>query len=627
MPRLWYFLRGKGAAFLDSKITIMKNLFLSLSALLLLQFAGKAQTNTFPTTGSAGIGTLTPNTSSVIDMASTTQGMLAPRMNKTQRDAIATPATGLLIYQTNATPGFYFYDGSGWKPISTKGATTALNNLTTTSINQSLLPNADNTIDLGSPSLRWNEIYVNSVKFLDGTTQSTAATGGGSYTAGTGISIAGSVISNTGDTDASNDVTTTTNHSGDITGVYSNLQIGSGTVGTAEIADGTVSSTDIANGTIAAADLSSMGATSGQVMQYNGTSWLATTPTAGAETDPQVGTISTDLVPKWNGTALVSGAIADDGDNISVGWNSGIVSNASASFYNNESVFADEDIALKAVDQTVSVSGIATQYAYANLGYNTTGLAFLDAPVSHAGVWAQIPATGNGAAVYAQNFSTSTNNYSVVARTTGAGTTNYGVYAKASGATTNYAGYFDGDVTVVGNDQTLTVQGTDPYIQMVSGGEDVGYVRADGEDIMLALNAGNDDGKVILRTNGVNRMYINDNGDIVMGSSTVLPKSGYKLSVDGKVVCEELLVQLAPWPDYVFNEDYKLKTLSEVETYIQDNNRLPGIPSATEVETNGLNVGDMQKLMMEKIEELTLYMIELQKQNEALKAEIEALKN
>ena len=143
---------------------------------------------------------------------------------------------------------------------------------------------------------------------------------------------------------------------------------------------------------------------------------------------------------------------------------------------------------------------------------------------------------------------------------------------------------------------------------------------------MVALNAGNDDGKLILRTNGVNRMYINDNGDIVMGSSTVVPKAGYKLSVDGKVVCEELLVQLSPWPDYVFKPDYKLASLLEVEQYIQKNNHLPGIPTAAEVESEGLNVGQMQQLMMEKIEELTLYMIDLKKENDVLKAEVEALK-
>ncbi len=600
---------------------------LSIILFVITQIKISAQTNTFPSTGSAGIGTIAPAASSILEMQSTNQGMLVPRMTKTQRDAILSPATGLLIFQTNSTPGFYYYTGAAWTAVSAKGANTALANLSpTTAINAALLPNANNTLDLGSSILNWNEIYVNAIKFMDGTTQSTAG-GGATYTAGTGISIAGSVISNTGDTNAADDLTTATNHSGDVTGLYNNLQIGSGAVGTTEIADGTVSSTDILNATIAAADLSAMGATSGQVMQYNGASWVATTPAAGAETDPQVGTLSTDRVARWDGTALSNGGIVDDGDNISIGWNSGINSAVSAAFYNNEGIFVEEDIALKAVDQTVSAGGTATVLAYANLGYNTTGLIFLDAPVSHTGVWGNATSTSNGAAVYANGASTGTSNYGVVAKSVGSGgTTNYGIWAKASGASTNYAGYFDGDVEVTGTDQIFTVSGTNPYIQMANGGSNIGYLRANGSDLMLATNSGVT-GKLILRANGINSMFIDQNGNIVMGSTAVLPKSGYKLSVDGKVVCEELLVQLSPWPDYVFNSDYDLKPLSEVATYIEENNRLPGIPAAEEIETEGLNVGEMQKLMMEKIEELTLYMINLQQENIELNAELDALNN
>ncbi|HYK47455.1 MAG TPA: hypothetical protein VEV83_19900 [Parafilimonas sp.] len=70
--------------------------------------------NTFPSTGAAGIGTTTPNASSLLEIKSTTKGMLIPRMTLTQRNAIATPATGLLTYQTNSTPGFYYYSGTAW---------------------------------------------------------------------------------------------------------------------------------------------------------------------------------------------------------------------------------------------------------------------------------------------------------------------------------------------------------------------------------------------------------------------------------------------------------------------------------------------------------------------------------
>jgi hypothetical protein len=100
---------------------------------------------------------------------------------------------------------------------------------------------------------------------------------------------------------------------------------------------------------------------------------------------------------------------------------------------------------------------------------------------------------------------------------------------------------------------------------------------------------------------------------------TTLSPGGYKLAVDGKAICTELVVRLVPnWPDYVFAKNYKLRGLDEVEDFIKKNNHLPGIPSAKTIETTGLGLGEMQKLQMEKIEELTLYIIELKKEMEKL---------
>ena len=76
--------------------------------------------NTFPSTGAAGIGTTSPNTSSLLEIKSTSKGILIPRMTKTQRDAIVSPAQGLLIYQTNSAQGFYYYDGSSWNAVTPK---------------------------------------------------------------------------------------------------------------------------------------------------------------------------------------------------------------------------------------------------------------------------------------------------------------------------------------------------------------------------------------------------------------------------------------------------------------------------------------------------------------------------
>lgn len=127
-----------------------------------------AQTNTFPTTGSAGIGTTDPNPSALLEISSTTKGILVPRMTKSQRDAIVSPATGLLIYQTNLTPGFYFFDGTSWGAVAPKNsANKSLNNLTSpTAVGVTLQPNADNTVDLGAATFSWKDLYVDGIGYL-----------------------------------------------------------------------------------------------------------------------------------------------------------------------------------------------------------------------------------------------------------------------------------------------------------------------------------------------------------------------------------------------------------------------------------------------------------------------------
>lgn len=121
---------------------------------------------------------------------------------------------------------------------------------------------------------------------------------------------------------------------------------------------------------------------------------------------------------------------------------------------------------------------------------------------------------------------------------------------------------------------------------------------------------------------GESLFYINNNGNVGIGINA--PDS--KLSVNGKIHCKEVLVDLVGWPDYVFGNKYQLPTLAEVEKSILEKGHLPNVPSAKEMETNGLNVSQTIKLQQEKIEELTLYIIAQNKTNEKQSQEIEALK-
>lgn len=115
-------------------------------------------------------------------------------------------------------------------------------------------------------------------------------------------------------------------------------------------------------------------------------------------------------------------------------------------------------------------------------------------------------------------------------------------------------------------------------------------------------------------------------GQVTIGTYT--PAVGYKLSIRGKAICEELKVQLnGSWPDYVFDSKYQLLPLDELEKKVMEQKHLPGIMPASVIELdNGFEVGDMQKRVVEKVEEMYRYMFEMNRENKALKAELGDLK-
>ena len=131
-----------------------------------------------------------------------------------------------------------------------------------------------------------------------------------------------------------------------------------------------------------------------------------------------------------------------------------------------------------------------------------------------------------------------------------------------------------------------------------------------------------DSSDLVFKTNLIERLRIKANGKIGINTSYI--PDGYKLAVNGKILTEEVEVRFrGDWPDYVFGKEFKKMKLMEVENYLLANHHLPGIPSSAEIKENGYSLGDMDAKLLQKIEELTLYIIELQKKVDVVEVNVE----
>ena len=202
----------------------------------------------------------------------------------------------------------------------------------------------------------------------------------------------------------------------------------------------------------------------------------------------------------------------------------------------------------------------------------------------------------------------------------------YGIYSAVSGGNKRWAGYFTGgDMYVSGN---IGISTTNPQAKL--------QVNAEGDPANIETNSNNG---FMIRGNsqamymGVNSasnisyiqsvhwgtkvapLLLNARGGNV-GIGTMNPQ--YRLDVNGTIRAREVLVNIEFGADFVFEENYTLRPLDEVHNFIQTNKHLPEIPSAAEMVSNGLDMGEFQIKLLQKIEELTLYVIELNKKIEIL---------
>ncbi|WP_188767001.1 hypothetical protein [Emticicia aquatilis] len=441
------------------KTCITKLLYVAtiLSLSTLGAFAQKERAN-------VGIGTTQPDESAVLDIKSSTKGVLMPRMSLQERNAIQNPANGLIVYQTDMLSGFYFYDGKNWKPLTT---TTDANSVAGVDGDWTLLGNAAPAGSfIGTTNATPLEFRVNNVRF--GYLSPTQTTLGNQ-----------ALLANT-------------------SGLY-NLAIG---------------------------EYALYGNTTGS---YNAA-------------------LGSSALEKNNGT-----------------WNSAIgyqtLQNNTSGAYN------------------VGIGGRA-------LFSNTTGISNMAIGVN---------------ALYTNTTGNENTAIGVNALNGTIGNSNIGIGNEAgmnkNGTGNIYIGAF------AGRTSSLTAESNTLYI--ANSNTTTPLVYGDFATKYLAV------------------------GEVAAADRAAATSGGYRLLVKGGMITEKIKVAVAgsaDWADYVFEPSYKLMSLDKVESFVKENKHLPNVPSAEEMSKNGLDVMQTSAKLMEKIEELTLYMIEMNKEIKALKAENAKLK-
>jgi len=197
---------------------------------------------------------------------------------------------------------------------------------------------------------------------------------------------------------------------------------------------------------------------------------------------------------------------------------------------------------------------------------------------------------------------------------------------------TNHLDGFNGGLTIqrLKNGRLIDALALNGNDQIIANGSLIGRLDSEFPSIGLgyyALNTNhvnNANGGLTIQYlkdgNFVDGFIMNYHGDIGVGTS---PNSLYKLNVEGTIHAREMLIDNYNWSDFVFDKTYLLPSIKEVDKFIQTNGHLPNIPTAQEVKENGTNVAEIQSKLLQKIEELTLYVIEQDKKIDLLQKQIE----
>lgn len=270
---------------------------------------------------------------------------------------------------------------------------------------------------------------------------------------------------------------------------------------------------------------------------------------------------------------------------------------------------------------------------------NTTGVS--NNFFGHRAGYSSTTSTGNAYFGSSAGYATTTGgtnslfgNLSGYSMTTGENNTfmgSYAGYSHSTGTRNVFIGAHAGSPNTSGNYNTmlgnragfLNVSGTgNVFLGYYAGGQELGSNK-------LYIANSNTTTPLIFGDFDASQLVLN--GKVGISTSTFPTSVGsadvsnYKLFVKGGILTEEVRVRTG-WADYVFLPEYKLKDLGQVEKYISENGHLPNVPSAKKVEEEGLSLGEITKIQQEKIEELTLYLIEQNKKLQDLQEQFDKLR-
>ncbi|MFN3848006.1 MAG: hypothetical protein ACK4NY_01195 [Spirosomataceae bacterium] len=672
---------------------------LVLSALLMFINSSFAQK------GNIGFGTTTPDNSAILDISSTSKGLLIPRMSLAQRNEIQSPATGLMVYQTDLLSGFYFYNGEKWQALnsSLKSSAVAETNGWLTTGNSGLERGSFiGTTDTLSLAFRANNQPSGLIDFKRGNTffgyqagmkttgTYTTAIGSGAlfsmtnglYNVALGTLTLHYNVGGSANTAIGTAAGLGNNGSGNI---FIGFQAGANANGSNQLFidnSGTPSpliygqfesdrvgiNTNQPTSTLSI-DSKQLGISGLEFKQLNSSS----TPTASngrVLTLDNLGRVilARDSVGGGNNVILSQDWLRSPNGDIQNS-NSGevVINRMRLLGINSNSPLRSSNLRVLSVDENgrlfltrdsvgVSNGGVVISgdtYWTANgvevspkVGYSTS-LPSLRLPsitsnlvaarsngkvlsVDENGrVFLARDSVGTGGTVVGGSSLWTLNGSTVSNSNNGEVQVAKGL--KVWGGTTLHNGFWVNSMVPGASGMFFSQMNSGSPTSQSNGKvlsvDDRGFV------ILVPDVVGSGGGTTVINSNWSSNNGIlqpDNNARVAIGGGITSYPVGYNLFVKGGILAERVRVAVAnsdKWADYVFEPSYKLRPLREVEQFIKLNKHLPNVPSAGEMAKNGLDILEVSAKLMEKVEELTLYMIELEKKNNALEQRLKDLEN